>query len=72
LTGIVCAPLKKYDEPVFLINVNGVVEEKVALPIARNLMSVPHAINHNSFEDSSKDQALYQKHVITEVPYLGR
>ena len=34
---------------------NGVVEGKVVLPIARNLMSVPHAINHNSFEESVKE-----------------
>jgi hypothetical protein len=37
---------------------NGAIEAKGILPIAKNLMNVQHAINHNSFEGSSKDQVL--------------
>ena len=54
----------------YFFSVNGAIELKGVLPIAKNLMNVQHAINHNSSEDSSKDQVLYQKHVTIEVPYL--
>ncbi len=54
---------------IFFISVNVAIEVKGVSPIAKNLMNVQHAINPNSFEDASKDQVLYQKHVITEVPY---